>query len=457
VKPVRAIFRSTFQSLHVRNYRLFATGQLISLIFMWVQITAQDWLVLQVSHDSASALGVTTALQFTPMLLFMLYAGKLADRFDKRLMLIVLNALWLVLSGLMGVLVIAGAVPLWVVYVFALLWGTVAAVETPVRQSFVYELVGPSLLPNALSLNAATFNSARVLGPAIAGLMIAWLGTGAGFVVNSLSYVVPLVALPRIRPAELHRADTGRRAAGDTRVVDGLRYVSRRGDLLLPILLMLVIGMVGYNFQLTLPVLAKGTFHTGAATFGLLITALALGSIFGALAGTRRRSRPSVWVVLGSAVAFGILGTISGLMPTYLLTAIVLVPTGFSMIYLAQAANQRVQLGTDSAYRGRVTALYFLVFMGTNPIGAPLVGWLAQAAGPRAAIWLGCLLSLLVALLALVVRLRKPGEDVVPVWQGDRHGALTPAQLPGRRLHPVASGRRARPDRPGTELSRVDG
>jgi MFS family permease len=454
---VRAHLRSTFQSLQVRNYRLFATGQLISLLFMWVQITAQDWLVLQVSHDSASALGVVTALQFTPMLLFLLYAGKLADRFDKRLMLVGLNVAWLVLSALMGVLVLGGAVRLWHVYAFALVWGTVAAVETPVRQSFAYELVGPSLLPNALALNAATFNSARVLGPAVAGLMIAGFGTGTGFLTNALSYVVPVIALSRMRPAELHRTDPGRRLARDTRVVDGLRYVSRRPDLLLPILLMLVIGMVGYNFQLTLPVLAKGTFHTGPATFGLLITALALGSIAGALAGTRRRSRPSVWLVLGGAVAFGVLGTLSGLMPTYLLTALVLVPTGFSTIFLAQAANQRVQLGTDSAYRGRVMALYFLVFMGTNPIGAPLVGWLAQVAGPRVAIWLGGLISLLVALVALAVRLRKPGEDVVPVWQGDDHGVRTAAQLPGRRLHPVAPGRHPRPDRPGAQLSRVDG
>jgi MFS family permease len=454
---VRAFLGSTFQSLQVRNYRLFATGQLISLIFGWVQITAQDWLVLQVSHDSASALGVVTALQFTPMLLFMLYAGKLADRLDKRLMLIALNSAWLVLSALMGVLVIGGAVQLWQVYVFALVWGTAVAVETPVRQSFVYELVGPSLLPNALSLNATTFNSARVLGPAIAGLMIAGFGTGAGFLANALSYVVPVIALARMRPAELHRTDPGRRPAGDTRVVDGLRYVSRRPDLLLPIVLMLVIGMVGYNFQLTLPVLAKGTFHSGPATFGLLVTALALGSIGGALAGTRRRSRPSVWIVLGGAVAFGVFGTLSGLMPTYLLTALVLVPTGFSTIYLAQAANQRVQLGTDSAYRGRVTALYFLVFMGTNPIGAPLVGWLAQVAGPRVAIWLGGLISLLVALVALAVRLRKPHEDVVSVWQGDDHGVPPPAELPGRRLHPVTPGRRARPDRPGAQLSRVDG
>jgi MFS family permease len=454
--------RATLESLRIRNYRLFATGQLISLVFGWVQITAQDWLVLQVSGSSASALGVVTALQFTPMLAVTLYAGKLADRLDKRLLLIVVNALWLVLSALMGVLVLGGAVALWHVYVFALVWGTVTAVETPFRQSFIYELVGPTLLPNALSLNAAGFNCARVLGPALAGLIIAGLGTGVAFLANALSYLVPLLALSRMRPAELHRAGVEPRSAADTRVVDGLRYVWHRRDLLMPVLLMLVIGMVGFNFQLTLPVLAKNGFHTGAVTFGLLVTAMATGSVFGALAGTRRRKRPSVWVVLGGAIAFGILSTLSGLMPTYLLTAVVLVPTGFSMIYLAQAVNQRVQLGTDPQYRGRVTALYFLVFLGTNPVGAPLVGWLAQSFGPRAAIWVGGVISLLVGLVAMAIRLRlvpasKLYVDVVSLWQGVRHGTRAPAELPGGRLHPAAPGRRPRPDRSGAQLSGVDG
>jgi MFS family permease len=454
---VRAYFRSTFQSLHIRNYRLFATGQLVSLIFGWVQITAQDWLVLQVSHSSPAALGVVTALQFTPMLLFTLYAGKLADRYDKRRLLVLVNSVYLVLSGLMAALVLSGTVNLWQVYVFAALWGTVASLETPVRQSFVSEMVGGTLLPNALALSAATFNTARIFGPALAGVLIAALGTGSAFLVNAASYAFPLVALYRMRPAELYRADrTGRVPAADARVVDGLRYVSRRPDLVLPIALMLVIGMLGFNYQLTLAVLAKNVFHTGAVTFGLLTTALATGALGGALAGTRRRARPSVWLVLGAAVGFGVLGTLSGLMPTYGLTAVVLVPTGFAQIYLAQAANQRVQLGVDPELRGRVMALYILVFLGTNPIGAPLVGWLAETFGPRASIWLGALASLAVSLAALAWRLRR-GPSVVPVWQGEGHGARKAAERPGRRFHPVAPARAARPDRTGPELSRVDG
>ena len=440
MERVRVFVRSTFQSLQIRNYRLFATGQLISLIFGWVQITAQDWLVLELSHGSASALGVVTALQFAPMLLFTLYAGKLADRFDKRYLLIVANLLWFVLAALMGALVVSGAVLLWQVYVFAALWGVVTAVETPVRQSFVSELVGKPLLPNAMSLNAATFNTARILGPALAGLTIAALGTGTAFVVNAASYVFPVVALARLRAGELHR-ENRQVSAAEARVVDGLRYVWRRHDLLLPVVLILVVGMVGFNYQLTLPVLAKNVFHTGAATFGLLVTALAAGALMGALAGTRRRARPSAWLVLGAAIGYGALGTLAGFMPTYGLTALVMVPTGFAQIFLAQAANQRVQLGTDAEMRGRVMALYILAFLGTNPIGAPLVGWFAEVFGPRASIWAGGAISLAAALAALLWQLRRSQTRIrlrlrptpgIYLWQGEAHGVPTPAGLPGR-------------------------
>ena len=471
---MRARLRSTFQSLSVRNYRLFAIGQLISLVFSWVQITAQDWLVLQLSHDSPSALGVVTAFQFTPILLLTLYAGKLADRFDKRRLLVMTRALYLVLAGLMGALVTTGAVRLWQVFVFAVLWGTVTAIETPARQSFVSELVGRPLLPNALALSAATFNSARVLGPAIGGLAIAIFGTGTAFVVNALAYIAPLIVLFMMRPGELHRDGlaVGRVAADEAKVSDGLRYVRHRPDLLLPLGLMMVIGLVGFNFQLTLAVLAKNVFHTGAASFGLFTTALAIGALGGALAGSGRRARPSVWIVLGAVVAFGTLETAAGLMPTYLTTAIVLIPTGFFMIYLAQAANQRVQLGVDAELRGRVMALYVLVFMGTNPIGAPMLGWLAESFGARASIWLGGLISLLVGGAALAVRLRMAGArvrlrlvpvprfyvDVAPSWQGDPHGVSATARLPLRRLQPAAPvGVVGRPERAGPELSRVDG
>jgi MFS family permease len=445
-----------FESLQVRNYRLFATGQLISLIFRWVQITAQDWLVLQLSHSSPTALGLVTALQFTPVLLLSLYAGKLADRFDKRLLLIMVNIAWLVLAGLMGVLVVSGAVVLWQVYVFAALWGTTNALETPVRQAFASELVGRELLPNALALSSATFNSARIVGPAVGGIAIALLGVGTAFVVNAVAFIAPLIALLLMRPAELYREGIGRKvAASDARVIDGLRYVLRRRDLLLPLGLMLIIGMVGFNFQITLAVLAKNVFHTGAASFGLLTSALAAGALVGALAGSSRRERPSVWSVIWAAIAFGVLETVCGLMPTYLTTAIVLVPSGYAMIYLAQAANQRIQLGVAPEFRGRVMALYILVFLGTNPIGAPILGWFAETAGTRESIWVGGLISLASGLIALAVRGRMARR--VAVQQESKESVEAPAASARREFHPVSLAATRRAGARAAKLNLTDG
>ncbi len=409
---MRARLGSTFRSLRVRNYRLFATGQVISLTFNWVQITAQDWLVLHLSHDSGTALGLVTALQFTPILLLSLYAGKLADRFDKRRLLVLVNVAWAVLSAAMGLLVLSGTARTWYVLVFAALWGSVTAMENPARQSFVSELVKPELLPNALSLNGATFNVGRVIGPALGGLAIWALGTGPAFMLNAVSYTAPIVGLALMRTGALFRDTAQRRPAADARVVDGLRYVLRRPDLLLAMGLMLVIGAAGFNFQITLALLAKTVFHTGAQSFGLLTTALAVGAVGGALGGAGRRVRPSVWLVLGAGVGFGVLETLVGLGPTFLVTGLLLVPAGFMMIFLAQAVNQRIQLGVEPELRGRVMALYTMVFFGTNPIGAPLVGWVSQTYGPRTAIWAGGLISLTVAVAALAVRLRMAGGRI---------------------------------------------
>jgi MFS family permease len=402
-----------FRSLRVRNYRLFATGQLIKLIGAWVMITAQDWLVLQLSGDSATALGVVTALQFIPVLLLTLYGGKLADRYDKRLLLVTSNAAYAVLAVLLAVLVAADLVRLWHVFAFAAALGVANAIETPVRQAFVSELVGTALLPNALSLSAAVFNSARIIGPAVAGVSIALFGLGPVFLYSAVLAIAPVFTYWLMRPAELHReALLPRGERDEARIVDGLRYVWRRSDLVLPITLMAVIGMLGFNFPVTLAALAKTGFQTGAASFGLFTTALATGALAGALAGSGRRGRPSVYVVLGAAVAFGALEVVVGFVPAFWLVAALLVPTGFFMVYFAQAANQRVQLGTDAAYRGRVMALYILVFLGTTPIGAPLIGWLAEHVGPGASIWLGGLASLAAALVALAVKLRSTGERV---------------------------------------------
>ncbi|WP_434742625.1 MFS transporter [Micromonospora sp. SH-82] len=407
---MQAKLNTMFQSLQVRNYRLFATGQLIKMIGVWMMFVAQDWLVLELSDDSATALGVVVALQFTPVLLLTLLSGRLADRYDKRMLLFVANAFWTVLALAMAALVLTDLVQLWHVFVFAALLGVANAVETPVRQSFVSELVGTSLLPNALSLNAAVFNSARIIGPAVAGLSIAAVGTGPVFLVTALSSIAPLVNVVRMRSADLYRKDLPPLAdRAEAKVVDGLRYVWRRPDLLLPMALMSVIGMTLFNFQLTLAALAKTVFNTGAASFGLFSSALAVGALAGALAGTGRRSRPSVWVVLAAAVACAVSGTLVGLAPGYWLVVALLLPTGFFMVYFAQAANQRVQLGVDEAFRGRVMALWVLVFLGTNPVGAPAIGWIAETFGAGASIWMGGLISLAAAVLALAWQLRREG------------------------------------------------
>jgi MFS family permease len=406
---VRARIGTTFQSLTVRNYRLFATGQLIKLFGVWMQFIAQDWLVLELSGNSASALGLVTGLQFTPVLLLTLYGGKLADRYDKRRLLIAANAAFFALGMAMGVLVSTKLITLALVFVFAALMGVVNAIETPVRQAFVSELVEPVLLPNALSLAAATFNSARIVGPAVAGVAIWLVGLGPVFLINGFSYLAPLVFLTRLDTATLFRTAL---PATRARIRDGLAYVWHREDLLLPILLLFVVGMAGFNFQLTLAVLAKTVFETGPQQFGLLTTALAVGSLAGALASGGRRSRPSVYAVLGSGIVFGLLETLVGIMPTFLVTALLLIPTGFFMIFFAQATNQRLQLGVDSAYRGRVMALFVLVFLGTTPIGGPTIGFLSERFGPRVGIWGGGLVCLIAAGLALAWHLRRSGERI---------------------------------------------
>jgi MFS family permease len=398
-----------FGSMQVPNFRLFTFGQVTKLIGVWMQFIAQDWLVLDLSHNSATALGVVTALQFTPVLLLTLYGGKLADRYDKRRLIMAANAVFSVLALTLGLLVATGTVSLVVVFCFAAAMGTANAIETPVRQAFVSEMVSRELLPNALSLSAATFNSARVIGPAVAGVVIAALGVGPVFLLNTLTYLAPLIALARMDVSALHRPE---RATTNTGIRDGLRYVAKREDLILPLALLFVVGMVGFNFQLTLAVLAKTVFLTGAGQFGLLTTALAIGALAGALGSSGRRSRPSVYTVIGSGIAFGALEAIVGFAPSFWLTALLLLPTGFFMIFFAQATNQRIQLGTDAAVRGRVMALFVLVFVGTTPVGGPVIGWLSEQFGPRLGIWAGGLVSLVAALVALGWQLRRSGSRV---------------------------------------------
>ena len=405
---MRAVLSTTFRSLTVRNYRLFATGQLVKLVGVWMMFTAQDWLVLDLSHNSPGALGVVSALQFLPVLFLTLWGGKLADRYDKRRLLIMANAAFAGTAIVFAVLVASGVVALWHVFLFAGLLGITNAVETPVRQAFVSELVELPLLPNALALSAATFNTARIGGPALAGVALALFHTGPVFLIATVLAIAPVVSYSRMSPADLNRSTP--QAKKDARILDGLGYVWKRGDLLLPICLMAVVGMIGFNFPVTLAALAKINYHAGPSSFGLLTTSLAVGALGGALAGSARRARPGVYVVLGAALAFGVLEFAVGFAPTFLVAALLLVPTGFFSIFLAQAANHRVQMGVDGEYRGRVMSLYVLVFLGTTPIGATLAGWLGERYGVPSSIWAAGVISFAAAVVALVWQLRASGD-----------------------------------------------
>jgi MFS family permease len=439
---VRRKLRTTFQSLTVRSYRLFAGGQLTKQHGVWVQFIAQDWLVLELSGNSATALGLVTGLQFAPVVLLSLYGGKLADRLDRRRLLVVLNALSTALAVVLGVLVTTDLITLPLVFAFAGLLGSVNAIENPVRQAFISDLVEPALLPNALGLSSASFNTARIVGPALAGVGIWLLGLGPVFLLAALFYLVATLFVLRIRRSQLFgvgpdgvagygRAEGADRrvrpAKDETRIRDGLVYVRRRDDLWLVLSLLLVIGLAGFNFQLTLAVLAKNVFGTEAQQFGLLTTALAVGALGGALASGARRSRPSTYLVVAAALAFGFLEMIAGLAPTFWTTAALLVPTGFFMVFYAQATNQAVQLGVAPEFRGRVMALFTLVFLGTTPIGGPLIGLVSEHLGPRVGMWGGGLISVMAALVTLGVQLHRTGERLRVTLDPLPHVKVVPA------------------------------
>ena len=392
----------TFRSLRERNYRLFASGQVVSLSGTWAQRVAQDWLVLEISPDPGLALGVTTALQFLPVLLFGLYGGLLADRYDKRRLLVGAQAVMGMLAVLLGVLDLTHVVQLWHVYALAFALGLASVVDTPARQSFVSDLVGPADLPNAVSLNSATFNSARIVGPAVAGLAISAVGTGWVFVGNAVSYVAVLGGLLMMRTAELYPGSRAPRARGQ--LVEGLRYVRQRPQLLVPLAMVFMVGTFGFNFQITLALVAKQVFRTGAGSFGLLTSMFAAGSLIGALTSARRQGLPRTRTMLAAALLFGLMEMVVGLAPSYAVMAVVLVPTGIAALLFTTTANSLVQLGSEPHVRGRVMALYVLVFLGGTPVGAPLIGLLAQVFGPRSSLLVGglvCAVSALVGALWL--------------------------------------------------------
>ncbi|HVE98981.1 MAG TPA: MFS transporter [Mycobacteriales bacterium] len=405
-----------FRSLRVRNYRLFATGQLISLIGTWMQVVGQDWLVLKLGGGGVE-LGITTALQFAPTLFLGLWAGVIADRFPKRRLLIAVQAFMGVCALALAVLTATGVIRLWMVLVLALLLGLGTVVDIPTRQAFVSELVPPAEVPNAVALNSATFNTGRIVGPALAAVLITRYGVTPVFFVNAASFAGVLVGLARMRERDMqpHRATP--RAKGQVR--EAIRFVATHHDLLLVVVLTGVVATFGFNFRITLALIGRGDADGGATTYGVLSSILAFGSLVGALAAAKVR-RPRQSMLVGSAVGFGLLLMVTAAMPTRVLFALMLVPTGAAIILFTSTANATVQLGTPAALRGRVMSVYILVFVGVAAFGAPLMGWVAELSGPRGAMAVGGLVSALGGLAAGVLLLRQSGVTTLRDLRGLR-------------------------------------
>ncbi|WP_051070154.1 MFS transporter [Actinopolyspora halophila] len=377
-----------FRSLRERNYRYYASGQVVSLTGTWMQRAAQDWLVLELSGGSPAALGVAVALQFLPTMLFTLYAGVIADRFDKRRMLILVQSGMGLCGVALGLLDVGGVVELWQVYALALALGCFAAFDAPVRQSFVVEMVGAAQLSNAVALNSMTFNLARIVGPALAGGLITVVGTGPVFLINGLSSGAVVLGLFLMDTARLHRGSVPGGKRGQ--LLAGLRYVSGRPELIVILSLVFCVSTFGMNFENAFAVIARNVFDRDAAGYGLLITALAVGTLTGAsLAARRAGGRPRLRLVLGGAAAFGVLESVASLMPSYRTFALALVPVGIAVMTCTTAANSTVQLSVDPAVRGRVMGLYMMSFMGGKPLGGLLSGWLAEVFNGRAPLLLG--------------------------------------------------------------------
>jgi MFS family permease len=418
--------REVFRSLHVRNYRLFAVGQLISLTGTWAQAVGQDWLVLRLTGGDGVALGIALALQFLPMLVLGLYGGVLADRYSKRRILVAAQAFMGVLALALAVLTVTGAVRLWMVYVLAGLLGLATVVDNPTRQAFVSEMVQPDDVPNAVALNSATFNLARIAGPALAGLTIGLVGVAPVFFANAVSYAAVVAGLLAIREADLRPAARVARARGQVRA--GVRYVVSHRDLLAAMVLTLVVATFGLNFRVTLALMSEGPFRGGAGTYGLLSAVLAAGAVTGALLSARRR-RPRQATLVGAAVAFGLLECALALMPTQPLFLLLLFPTGAMVITFTSTANATVQLGSSDVMRGRVMALYALVFLGGTPLGGPLMGWVAEAVSPRASLALGGVASLSAGLLVGLALLNGPAAAPARATIRRRVRRLMPAAL----------------------------
>ncbi len=395
---LRAAGRLTFDALAVPNYRRYISGQAISLIGTWMQMAAQSWLVLTLTHSS-TALGLIVALQTLPILILGPYGGVVADRADKRKVMVCLQAMMGLQALVLGLLTIAKVVTVWEIGALAMLLGLNNAFENPARQSFMLEMVGPEHLRNAVSLNSVLVNVARSIGPAVAGVLIATVGEGLCFLLNAASFLAVIASLLTLDLRALAPSPPTPRAPGQLR--DGLRYVCRTPDLGVPLLMMALAGMLAYEFQVSLPVMARNGLHVGAAGYGFMTAAMGIGAVFGGLI-VAAVGRTGIATLSLAAAAFGVLLALAALAPSLPVELIALALVGWASISFMATGNSTLQLAAEPSMRGRVMSLWFVAFQGSTPIGGPIVGWVMAFAGARAGLGLGAVTCVLVALLGLL-------------------------------------------------------
>ncbi|MGC2241160.1 MAG: MFS transporter [Acidimicrobiia bacterium] len=386
-------FRRTFTSLRVRNYRLYYVGQGISLTGTWIQRVAQAWLVLDLTN-SGTAVGFVTALQFLPVLILGPIGGVIADRVDKRRMLLVTQSLAMACAAALGAVVLAGVVSLWMVYVLAFILGLAASIDNPTRQTFVLEMVGRDRLTNALSLHSALVNAARVVGPAVAGLLIVGIGIGWCFVVNAATYLAVIIALNLMSTDDLETPPRQGRRRGQLR--EGLRYIRSTPEVLTPLLLMAVAGTLAYEYQVVLPLMARFTFGGDAQTFAAMSSAMGAGAVGGGLFTASRQNRPAVALARTAAV-FGTVQVLASVFPSLWMTLAALVALGAAGVSFIALGNSTLQLAAAPEMRGRVMGFWAVAFLGSTPIGGPIMGWIGEYASPRLALGLGGLAVLVAA------------------------------------------------------------
>jgi MFS family permease len=392
----------TFSSLSVPNYRRYFSGQIVSITGNWMQTVGEMWLMVKLTGSGVSV-GLTAGLQFLPILLLGAYGGLLADRMSKRTLLTITQLSLMIPAVTLFLLTLTGVVQPWMVLALVLVRGTVLALDNPARQSFVVEMVGADRVVNAVALNSVVVHCSRILGPAAAGTIIALVGIAPCFAVNSASFLAMFIALRTMDPSRLETPKPATRKKGEVR--SALRYVARTPELRIPLAMMALVGTISFNFQVLLPLLADFTWHGSAGTYAMLTAAMGVGSVAGALAAGARGSVSGRLLVIASSL-FGVALLLAAAAPTLELQLVALVPLGAASVTFAAGVNSALQIAVEPVMRGRVMALYSIVFLGSTPIGAPLVGWLAQVAGPRAGLYAGAAAALLAGVLAAVAYAR---------------------------------------------------